>query len=157
MVFPGLPTVRCEEPPSSSNPSLATSALDTVRTTVAAVPETELKRWRRTFDSHAKVDVKGEKCVNWTRPHDCSHQSHRFLDPESFVNSIAPTEDASKISRSQFSILFRVADANKRGLVSWEDFVVFETGLKRPDADYWMAFQYFDSCVASLAPCLHLN
>jgi solute carrier family 25 aspartate/glutamate transporter 12/13 len=31
--------------------------------------------------------------------------------------------------------------------VSWEDFVVFETVLKRPDADYWMAFQYFDTCV----------
>jgi solute carrier family 25 aspartate/glutamate transporter 12/13 len=29
-------------------------------------------------------------------------------------------------------------------LVSWDDFTVFETLLKRPDADYWMAFQYFD-------------
>lgn len=31
--------------------------------------------------------------------------------------------------------------------MSWEDFTVFETLLKRPDADYWMAFQYFDVCV----------
>ena len=46
--------------------------------------------------------------------------------------------------RSQFALLFRVADTSKRGLVSWEDFIVFETLLKRPDADYWMAFQYFD-------------
>jgi hypothetical protein len=37
-----------------------------------------------------------------------------------------------------------VADTSRRGLVSWEDFTVFETVLKRPDADYWMAFQYFD-------------
>lgn len=69
---------------------------------------------------------------------------YRYLDPESFVNAIAPTEDLTKIGRAQFSILFRVADASKRGLVNWDDFVVFETVLKRPDADYWTAFQYFD-------------
>ena len=31
----------------------------------------------------------------------------------------------------QFAILFKVADANKRGLVSWDDFTVFQTLLKR--------------------------
>jgi solute carrier family 25 aspartate/glutamate transporter 12/13 len=66
------------------------------------------------------------------------------LDTESFVKAIAPVEDLTKIGRSQFAILFRVADTSKRGLVSWEDFVVFETLLKRPDADYYVAFQYFD-------------
>jgi solute carrier family 25 aspartate/glutamate transporter 12/13 len=68
----------------------------------------------------------------------------RFLDPESFVNAIAPQNDLTKIGRTQFAILFRIADTTRRGLVSWEDFTVFETLLKRPDADYWMAFQYFD-------------
>ena len=71
----------------------------------------------------------------------------RYLDTESFVKAIAPAEDLTKIGRKQFSILFRVADTSKRGLVSWEDFVVFETLLKRPDADYFVAFQYFDVCV----------
>jgi solute carrier family 25 (mitochondrial aspartate/glutamate transporter), member 12/13 len=52
--------------------------------------------------------------------------------------------DLSKIHRAQFAILFRVADTHKRGLVSWEDFTVFETLLKRPDADYLIAFLYFD-------------
>ena len=70
--------------------------------------------------------------------------SSRYLDTDSFVNAIAPSEDLSKIGRSQFAILFKVADANKRGLVSWDDFTVFQTILKRPDADYWIAFQYFD-------------
>ncbi|KAK0246426.1 mitochondrial inner membrane protein [Armillaria nabsnona] len=106
--------------------SLAASALKSVRTAVA-VPESELRRWRRTFDSNSK-DVNGDK----------------YLDPESFVNAIAPRDDSSKIGRAQFSILFHVADTAKRGLVSWDDFVVFQTGLKRSDADYWMAFQYFD-------------
>jgi solute carrier family 25 aspartate/glutamate transporter 12/13 len=68
----------------------------------------------------------------------------RFLDRDNFVNAIAPTGDLTKIGRAQFAILFRVADTSKRGLVSWSDFTVFETLLKRPDADYWMAFEYFD-------------
>lgn len=68
----------------------------------------------------------------------------RFLDTENFVNAIAPRGDLTKIDRVQFAMLFHVADASKRSLVSWEDFTVFETLLKRPDADYWIAFQYFD-------------
>jgi solute carrier family 25 aspartate/glutamate transporter 12/13 len=73
----------------------------------------------------------------------------RFLDRDSFVNAIAPSGDVGKIGRAQFAILFRVADQQRRGLVSWDDFCVFETLLKRPDADYRIAFQYFDVYVAS--------
>ena len=69
---------------------------------------------------------------------------HRYLNSEQFVNAIAPKDDLTKIGRAQYGALFRVADSNKRGLVSWDDFVIFETILKRPDADYYMAFQYFD-------------
>jgi len=65
------------------------------------------------------------------------------------VNAIAPKGDLTKIGQDQFSILFRIADTTRRGLVSWDDFTVFETLLKRPDADYWMAFQYFDVLVFS--------
>ncbi|KAF5388492.1 hypothetical protein D9757_004726 [Collybiopsis confluens] len=107
--------IRCD-----SDNSLATTALNTVRTAVSP-PESELKRWRRIFDANSKV-VHGER----------------------FVNAIAPAGDLSKISKAQFAILFKVADTSKRGFVSWEDFTVFETLLKRPDADYWMAFQFFD-------------
>lgn len=52
-------TVHCDSDGASS--SLTSSALKTVRTAVS-VPETEIKRWRRTFDANAKV-VNGEKCV----------------------------------------------------------------------------------------------
>ena len=68
----------------------------------------------------------------------------RYLDPDSFVEAIAPSADLTKIGRAQFAVLFKVADGTKRGLVSWDDFTVFQTLLKRPDADYWIAFQYFD-------------
>ena len=52
-----LPTVHSDSDTSSS--SLAASALKTVRTAVG-VPENELKRWRRTFDSNAKL-INGER------------------------------------------------------------------------------------------------
>ncbi|KIK87034.1 hypothetical protein PAXRUDRAFT_152448 [Paxillus rubicundulus Ve08.2h10] len=120
-----LSTVYCDAQDGPS--SLTGAALKSVRNAVA-VPESELKRWRRVFDANANIVTDGQK----------------FLDRESFVNAIAPRGDLTKIGRAQFAILFRVADASKRGLVSWEDFTVFETLLKRPDADYWIAFQYFD-------------
>lgn len=63
------------------------------------------------------------------------------------MNAIAPRSEL-KIARAQWTMLFRVADKSRRGLVSWDDFLVFETALKRPDADYWVAFQYFDVYVA---------
>lgn len=60
------------------------------------------------------------------------------------MNAIAPKDDLTRIHRSQFGILFKVADRAKSGRVSWDDFYIFETILKRPDAEYWIAFQYFD-------------
>ncbi|AAW42258.1 mitochondrial inner membrane protein, putative [Cryptococcus deneoformans JEC21] len=91
--------------------------------------ESELGRWRRTFDKFAKEEVDGQK----------------FLNPSQFIDAIAPTDEGfSKIKREQYANLFRVADSARRGLVSFEDFVVFETLLKRPDADYQLAFQVFD-------------
>jgi solute carrier family 25 (mitochondrial aspartate/glutamate transporter), member 12/13 len=87
------------------------------------------------------------RLARWRLVIDSRLREQRFLDRDNFVNAIAPTGDLTKIGRAQFAILFRVADTSKRGLVSWSDFTVFETLLKRPDADYWMAFEYFDVCV----------
>ncbi|KAH8099839.1 mitochondrial inner membrane protein [Cristinia sonorae] len=118
-------TVHCDvDAPTASR---AASAIKTVKSAMS-VPENELKRWRRTFDANASTGADGEK----------------YLTAEQFVNAIAPKGDLTNIGRAQFAALFPVADSTKRGLVSWDDFVVFETILKRPDADYWIAFQYFD-------------
>lgn len=120
------------EPSSSSTPSKPKALLSQVASTIKSSVSpntTELERWRKTFDSFAKVDVEGKK----------------FLDVGSFIDAIAPNGDFSKIKREQYSVLFKVADISKRNLVSWEDFVVFESLLKRPDADYLIAFRYFDS------------
>ncbi|EPQ60252.1 mitochondrial carrier [Gloeophyllum trabeum ATCC 11539] len=133
-----FPTAHCDSESGSPAPGSsssftgsAASAISTVRSSVknvVTVGESELQRWRRTFEANAKTVVDGKN----------------YLDRDQFVNAIAPTGDLSKIGRAQFAILFRVADSSRRGLVSWDDFVVFETLLKRPDADYWIAFQYFD-------------
>ncbi|KAG9028301.1 mitochondrial aspartate-glutamate transporter agc1 [Tulasnella sp. JGI-2019a] len=114
---------------ASSNPptSPASAKLASVPRSVIKAPESEIKRWRRLFDSKAKT-IGNEK----------------FLDRESFVNAIASQGDLNRIDRDSFAILFRVADSQKKGLVSWDDFLLFETLLKRPDADYYIAFQYFD-------------
>jgi solute carrier family 25 (mitochondrial aspartate/glutamate transporter), member 12/13 len=51
-------TVHCD---SDGVPSLTASAIKGVRTALD-IPERELKRWRRIFDTNAKV-VNGEKWV----------------------------------------------------------------------------------------------
>ncbi|KAH9951010.1 mitochondrial carrier [Amylocystis lapponica] len=119
---PIFPRAYCDTD-GSVGTSRAASALQSVKSAIST-PESELKRWKRVFDTNAQTVVEGQK----------------FLTSEQFVNAIAPSGDLSKIGRTQFAMLFRVADAGKRGLVSWDDFVVFETNLKRPDADYWIAF-----------------
>ncbi|EIW72497.1 hypothetical protein TREMEDRAFT_41792 [Tremella mesenterica DSM 1558] len=101
---------------------------DTLYTSVKPA-ENELARWRRTFEGCAKEEVEGKK----------------YLNPTQFIDAIAPTDEGfNRIKREQYAVLFRVADVSKRGLVSFEDFVVFETLLKRPDADYQLAFSVFD-------------
>lgn len=59
-----------------------------------------------------------------------------FLDEEGFVNAIAPGSDFQKITRAQYAILFRIADSSGRGAVTWNDFAVFESLLKKPDAEF---------------------
>lgn len=120
--------IHCDaDTESRASASRTASAIKTVKSAMA-VPENELKRWRRIFDANASSGSDGEK----------------FLTRDQFVKAIAPKADLTNIGRAQYATLFSVADSSKRGMVSWDDFVVFETILKRPDADYWIAFQFFD-------------
>ncbi|WVO17274.1 hypothetical protein L204_104966 [Cryptococcus depauperatus] len=110
---------------------LTSSIKSTAGTFVSSVKpaENELARWRKTFDRFAKEELEGKK----------------YLTPSQFIDAIAPTDEGfSKIKREQYGNLFRVADSSDRGLVSFEDFVVFETCKRTPDADYQLAFQVFD-------------
>ncbi|KAG0206578.1 mitochondrial aspartate-glutamate transporter agc1 [Mortierella sp. GBA30] len=94
-----------------------------------AVEEANVERYKRVFHKFASVEKNGEK----------------FMTKEDFVNAIAPGEDYKSLQRSQYAILFNVADQTKSGVLSLSDFTVFENLLSRPDAEYEIAFRLFDT------------
>lgn len=57
--------IHNEEPADGGLAAKATRAASAITSIKSAVstPETELRRWRRTFDANAKTTVQGEKCV----------------------------------------------------------------------------------------------
>jgi len=55
-----LPVVHADS--ENSDGSAAARVVQSVKSAVA-VPETEIKRWRRTFDANAKTVVDGDRCV----------------------------------------------------------------------------------------------
>ncbi|KAI1075865.1 mitochondrial carrier [Whalleya microplaca] len=68
-----------------------------------------------------------------------------YMGPDEFIEAIAPPdEDYHKISRDQYSILFRVADRKGSGKVTISDWAAFENILMKPDAEYEIAFRLFD-------------
>ncbi|KAF9996141.1 mitochondrial aspartate-glutamate transporter agc1 [Entomortierella chlamydospora] len=91
--------------------------------------EAAIERYKRVFNRFASIDKNGEK----------------FMTRDDFVNAIAPGEDYKRLQRSQYAVLFDVADQSKRGFLSMTDFTVFENLLSRPDAEYEIAFRLFDT------------
>ncbi|KAI0012729.1 mitochondrial carrier [Xylariaceae sp. FL0662B] len=68
-----------------------------------------------------------------------------YMGPDEFIKAVAPPdEDYHKISRDQYSILFRVADRKGAGRVTLSDWAAFENLLMKPDAEYEIAFRLFD-------------
>ena len=55
-----LPVVHADSGNADGGPT--SRVVQTVKRAVR-VPESEIKRWRRTFDANAKAAVNGEKCV----------------------------------------------------------------------------------------------
>ena len=49
-----------------------------------------------------------------------------------------------KIKRSQYAILFGIADRKRKGRISIQDWTAFENILAKPDAEYEIAFRLFD-------------
>ncbi|KAF9179611.1 mitochondrial aspartate-glutamate transporter agc1 [Haplosporangium sp. Z 767] len=88
-----------------------------------------IERYKRIFDRFASIEKNGQK----------------FMTRDDFVNAIAPGEDYKRLQRSQYGVLFDVADSSKQGLLSLSDFTVFEHLLSHPDAEYEIAFRLFDT------------
>ncbi|KAL6705814.1 mitochondrial aspartate-glutamate transporter agc1 [Coniothyrium glycines] len=69
-----------------------------------------------------------------------------FLNQDQFIDAVAPeSEDYHKIKRYQYGILFQVADRDKKGRVSLQDWSVFQNLLAKPDAEYEVVFRFFDT------------
>ncbi|CAG8445764.1 1908_t:CDS:2 [Ambispora gerdemannii] len=118
-------TIQAAETLEAAHPK-ASSSLEILRKTPTS--EKVLGQQKRVFENFASVDKNGQK----------------YMTQDDFIAAIAPDEDYKKIQKEQFAILFRVADADRKGLVSLQDFVVFENLLSKPDADYEIAFRLFD-------------
>ncbi|KAF9955230.1 mitochondrial aspartate-glutamate transporter agc1 [Mortierella alpina] len=91
--------------------------------------EVAIDRYKRIFHRFASVERNGQK----------------FMTRDDFVNAIAPGEDYKRLQRSQYGVLFDVADQGKHGLLSLSDFTIFENLLSHPDAEYEIAFRLFDT------------
>ena len=82
-----FPHVHCDsdEIVSATSPAKAVRALQSVKN-VMSVPETELKRWRRVFDSHATTVLDGHKCVVPILSYCfCSHPPTIHVQPAMFA------------------------------------------------------------------------
>ncbi|KAF8982449.1 mitochondrial aspartate-glutamate transporter agc1 [Entomortierella lignicola] len=100
------------------------------QTLSASTPnEAAIERYKHVFNRFASIEKNGE----------------RFMTRDDFVNAIAPGEDYKRLQRSQYAVLFNVADQSKEGILSMSDFTVFENLLSRPDAEYEIAFRLFDT------------
>ena len=67
--------------------------------------EVAIDRYKRIFHRFASVERNGQK----------------FMTRDDFVNAIAPGEDYKRLQRSQYGVLFDVADQGKHGLLSLSD------------------------------------
>ncbi|KAK4904008.1 hypothetical protein LTR28_001043, partial [Elasticomyces elasticus] len=68
-----------------------------------------------------------------------------YMTEREFIDAVAPeTEDHHKIPRSQYSVLFAIADRRKAHRITLSDWATFESLLAKPDSEYEIAFHLFD-------------
>ncbi|KAI9309607.1 mitochondrial carrier domain-containing protein [Cunninghamella echinulata] len=84
--------------------------------------------YRQVFHKYASVEKDNKK----------------YMNKDDFLAAVAPEEDFKKIKREQFGLLFKIADTANNGLISFNDFVIFQNLLSKPDAEYEVAFRLFD-------------
>jgi solute carrier family 25 aspartate/glutamate transporter 12/13 len=90
-----------------------------------------LEQYRRLFQKHASVSTE-------------TNQDEKVMSRDDFLAAVVPGEDFKKIQRSQFELLYKLADRSSKGYVSFDDFVIFQDLLAKPDAEYEVAFRVFD-------------
>ncbi|CAG8462689.1 12264_t:CDS:2 [Dentiscutata erythropus] len=112
---------------SMSSPISASASLELMRPTTSGSENHYIKQ-KKVFERFASVEKDGQK----------------YMNQDDFISAIAPGEDYKKIQKEQFGILFGIADKDKKGLISFQNFVIFENLILKPDAEYEIAFRLFD-------------
>ncbi|CAO3681047.1 unnamed protein product [Umbelopsis vinacea] len=77
--------------------------------------------YKRLFQKHASKEINGD----------------RFMNKDDFLDAVAPGEDFKKLSET--------TDKGEKGYLSFNDFIIFQNLLSKPDAEYEIAFKLFDS------------
>ncbi|KAI8921960.1 mitochondrial carrier domain-containing protein [Powellomyces hirtus] len=72
------------------------------------------------------------------------HNGKRYMSMRDFVGAMAPAEKKIQNQEHGYDFLFKVADRKRLGRISEDDFVEFEEILRRPNAEFEVAFRYFD-------------
>ncbi|TRZ02101.1 hypothetical protein DNTS_004795 [Danionella cerebrum] len=80
------------------------------------------------FLKHASVEKNGE----------------HYMSPEDFVSKFLHARTDKRLSKEATDLLAAVVDQTKNGLISFQEFLAFESVLCAPDADFLVAFQLFN-------------
>ncbi|KAK1805066.1 hypothetical protein P4O66_019423 [Electrophorus voltai] len=67
-----------------------------------------------------------------------------YMSPEDFVYKFLHAHTAIKLSKEATGLVAGVVNQTKNGLISFQEFVAFESVLCAPDALFMVAFQLFD-------------
>ncbi|KAI8342686.1 mitochondrial carrier domain-containing protein [Chlamydoabsidia padenii] len=87
-----------------------------------------VEQYRKAFNKHASVEAGND----------------RYMTKDDFLAAIAPGEDFAKIKREQYGLLYKIAATSDQDRISFNDFVIFQNLLSKPDAEYEVAFRLFD-------------
>jgi solute carrier family 25 aspartate/glutamate transporter 12/13 len=116
------------------------------RDTTSFIDENHLDRCKRLFNVHASVHS-ADGSTYMTK----SDFISALAPPYAKAASTAPSSEAdatapsySPFTDEQYSLLFYLADQQRRSLVSFADFVVFQNLLMKSDAEFEVAFRLFD-------------
>ncbi|KAL7829555.1 hypothetical protein AOLI_G00304400 [Acnodon oligacanthus] len=93
-----------------------------------AVRRADPAELRSIFLKYASVEKNGE----------------HYMSPEDFVSKFLHAHTDIKLSKEATALLAGVVNQTKNGLISFQEFVAFESVLCAPDALFMVAFQLFD-------------
>nr|XP_029514804.1 calcium-binding mitochondrial carrier protein Aralar2-like [Oncorhynchus nerka] len=110
-----------------------------------------LGQWAWLVDSNLAMAAKGQKRADPTelkaifiKYASIQKNNEAFMSPEDFVARFLYAHTDIRLSDEATSLLAGVVDQKKDGLISFQEFVAFESVLCAPDALYVVAFLLFD-------------